>query len=157
MALKGLMMKRLLAGTVIAGLVVAGLLIPGLREDRDMPRLDAASLEERLAGRDRITVPADQLVSGDHFLCVMGSYEARLPEGYEAAERELETAGSTPVTEGRGLLLFLDEGRRLEHVTSLSVWPDAVMLDVAEPLCLSASAARLDIRREDGSIVIRLE
>ncbi|WP_238394046.1 hypothetical protein, partial [Rhodovulum sulfidophilum] len=87
----------------------------------------------------------------------VGSYASDLPEGYDTAKEDLENAGLLPVAEGNGLLFSVDEERHLHSAYALSVWPDPVILDVAEPLCIPAASAQIDLRKNTRSLIIKLE
>lgn len=145
-------MKRLLAGLATAGLFGSGATLAG-----ELSWLDAAWLGRHLHDEDQAKVPTSHLLPEEYILCAAGSYQFDLPEGYETAERELERTGLLPVEEGTALLFSLDGSRRLHDLSKLSVWPDAVMLEAAGPVCISATSGQLDLRREGRSIVIKLE
>ncbi|MDD9724553.1 hypothetical protein PVV74_03695 [Roseovarius sp. SK2] len=119
--------------------------------------LDRTVLERHLAGRERAKIPVGDLLPEGHALCAAGSYAAELPRGYRKAAQDLEHAYLLPVREGDGLLFSVNEDRRIESVSVLSVWPDTVTLSVDEPVCIPAISAQLGVARDDGNIVIRLE
>lgn len=144
-------MKRLLAGLAAIGLTGFGVSSAG---ELSLP--DEAWLAHRLIGADQAKVPGSDLLPDGYSLCAAGSYQFDLPEGYETAERELESGGLLPVGEGSGLLFSLDSNLRVHQVSTLSVWPGAVMLEAADPVCILATSAQLDLRRESTSIIIEL-
>lgn len=145
-------MKCLLMGWAAAGLISSGAVLAD-----ELLWLHEAWLERHLKEEDQTKVSVNHLLPQDHILCTAGSYQFDLPSGYETAERELERAGLLPVEEGSGLLFSLDGSRRLQDVSTLSVWPGAVMLEAAGPICILATSAQLHLRREGRSIVIKLE
>lgn len=145
-------MKCLLTGLAAAGLIGSGAVFAD-----ELPWLHEAWLERHLRDEDQAKVSVNHLLPQDHILCAAGSYQFDLPPGYETAERELERTGLLPVEEGSGLLFSLDGSRRLQNVSTLSVWPDAVMLEAAGTSCILATSAQLHFRREGRSIVIKLK
>lgn len=145
-------MKRLLAGLATVGLVGSSSDLAG-----ELFWADEVWLEHYLHGEDQAKVPASHLLPEEYILCAAGSYQFDLPEGYETAERELKRTGLLPVREGTGLLFSLDGSHRLQDVSTLSVWPAAVMLEAADPICIPATSAKLDLRREGQSIIIKLD
>ncbi|MCE8439998.1 hypothetical protein [Rhodovulum sulfidophilum] len=123
----------------------------------EMAWLEVDTLESRLAGSDHTEVPVSELLPEGRILCAVGSYASDLPEGYDTAKEDLENAGLLPVAEGNGLLFSVDEERHLHSAFALSVWPDTVILDVAEPLCIPAASAQIDLRKDTRSLIIKLE
>jgi hypothetical protein len=144
-------MKHLLAGLAVA--VVFGI---GQAFAEGIEWLEHSALESRLAGDDRVTVAVGTLAPSGHSVCAAGSYAFELPIGYEAPARDLAAADLLPVAEGDGLLFVVDEERRLHSVSTLSVWPDDVMLAVGDPICVPVSSAQLDIRRDGKSLIVEL-
>lgn len=146
------MIKRFLAVLATVGFAISSASVAG-----ELSWSDEAWLEHRLNGEDQAKVPGNHLFPEEYFLCAAGSYQFDLPEGYETAARHLERAGLLPVEEGAGLLFSLDGSRRVHDVSTLLVWPDAVMLEAAGPVCLPATSAQLELRREGRSIIIKLD
>ena len=146
------MMKYLPAGLAVAVFVVCG----GVSA-AELTWLSRTMLERHLTGRNRAEVPVGGLLPQGHVLCAVGSYTANLPAGYEKAEKDLQDAYLLPVREGDGLVFSVNEARRVQSVSELSVWPDTVTLSVNEPLCIPATSAYLDLGWNGNSIVIRLK
>ncbi len=145
-------MKRLLAGLATAGLVGSG-----ASPATEFTWLETLSLESHLGDRTNATILASDFVSRAYSLCAVGSYTSELPAGYETAQRQLDGAGLLPVDEGSGLIFSVDANQQIKDVLTLSVWPDTVMLKVAEPVCIPATSAELDLSRRGSSIVLELQ
>lgn len=142
---------------VLAGLATAGLVGSGASPASELTWLGTSSLESHLGDRANATILVSNFVSKDYSLCTVGSYAYKLPAGYEAAQRQLESIALLPVDEGQGLIFSVDENQQIEDVLTLSVWPDTVMLKVGEPVCIHAPSAELDLSRSGNSIVLEMQ
>lgn len=145
-------MKRL-----FAGLATAGLIGSSASPATEFTWLETSSLKSHLGERANATILASDFVSRGYSLCAVGSYAHTLPAGYETARRQLDGAGLLPVDEGSGLIFSVDGNQQIEDVFTLSVWPDAVMLKVGEPVCIPAPSAEIDLSRRGSSIVLELQ
>ncbi|SDQ15071.1 hypothetical protein [Pseudovibrio sp. Tun.PSC04-5.I4] len=146
-------MRRLIYGSLIAVLFVSGAASAG-----ELPWMNKTDIEHHLAGRDYVRIQGRALFPESYSICVAGSYANSLPAGYGAVEQELADAYLMPVSEGRGLIFSVDENLDLQDLSTVSVWPSDIMLDVQDgPRCLLAEAAIIDLRRDKQSIVIKLK
>lgn len=139
------------------GLVVAFFFCVGSGQANELDWVNTEELKTLLNATDQVKFPAANFLSKDEFLCAAGSYAFGLQNGFEDAENDLKQRNLLPVEEGDGLIFSLDYDRRLKDIAVISVWPEELMLDVDEPVCLATFEAQIDIRREGKSLIIELE
>lgn len=141
---------------IIAGLTAAFILF-GCKTDNPSESTWLNDFDNLLGDQDQARIPARDWLDAGSSLCVLDSYAFRLPEGYESAEEHLGNTGFLPVEEGSGILFSVDGAGRVIDITTLSVWPDKVMLAIDKSECLPAESAQLYLRRDGRTLTVEME